>query len=214
LGSPEEGILEKDGERKMISPGEMGRNGGKSAWAGDESASSICLLREPGYRGNVRAVTRGNMSDRWKPVDARGFCSGTMAGHGVTILVIDDHDAVLDMLEEGLTASGYAVLKASSGKEGLRLFKENPVDAILCDLGMPHMDGWEVAAAITEACDRQGRGKPPLILVTAWAGQIDGDARISRLGIEAVLGKPVTMDALIRTVELEINKRRQEPAGS
>ncbi len=150
------------------------------------------------------------MCEHRKEVDARGFCSENGAGRRPTVLVIDDHDAVLDVLEGGLFAAGYAVLKASSGEDALGLFKENQVDVILCDLGMPHMDGWEVAGAVRDVCCKQGLDKPPMILVTAWADQIAGDERVGKLGIAAVLGKPVTMEVLVQTVEQEIDTRRRE----
>jgi CheY-like chemotaxis protein len=121
---------------------------------------------------------------------------------------------ILDVFEGGLATAGYAVLKAASGREGLRLFKENHVDMILCDLGMPRMDGWEVAEAIRDFCEELGLVKPPLILVTAWAEQIYGDERISKLEIDAVLGKPVSIDALLQTVAGEIAKRRRDSAGA
>ncbi len=149
------------------------------------------------------------MSDLWKPADAGLFRSGAMAGHGITVLVIDDHKELLDVLGEGLALYGYAVLTASSGQEGLRLFKENHVDMILCDLGMPHMDGWEVAKGICDTCNEEGLKKPCLILVTAWADQIEGDGRIGKLGIDAVVAKPVTLNTLLQIVEREIVRKNE-----
>lgn len=51
----------------------------------------------------------------------------------LTILIIDDLEILVDALKEGLMAAGYNVLSALSGHEGLRLFKENHVDIVLCD---------------------------------------------------------------------------------
>ncbi|MDQ7783245.1 MAG: response regulator [Desulfomonilaceae bacterium] len=150
------------------------------------------------------------MTDRGKPDDAKGLCSDKGARPGLTVLVIDDQEMILDIFEVGLTGAGYAVLKAASGSAGMKLFKENRVDAILCDLGMPHMDGWAVAKAIRHFCEENGVRKPPLIFVTAWAHEIDGDERIGTLGIDAVLGKPITMDALIQTLKHQIDKRGHE----
>ncbi|MFH1113542.1 MAG: response regulator [Pseudomonadota bacterium] len=147
------------------------------------------------------------MTDLCKPVEAGLFRSEAMAGHGITVLVIDDHKELLDVLGQGLALYGYAVLTASSGQEGLRLFRENHVDMILCDLGMPHMDGWEVAKGICDTCNAQGLKKPRLILVTAWADQIKGDRRIRKLGIDAVVGKPVSLNTLLLMVEREIARK-------
>ena len=52
-----------------------------------------------------------------------------------TILVIDDMEAVLDVLNAGLTRSGHEVLTASSGQQGLDIFSEYSIDLVICDLG-------------------------------------------------------------------------------
>ena len=59
------------------------------------------------------------------------------------ILVIDDDVLVLDMLYESLTSEGYDVLRASNGKEGLKLYRKEPVDLIITDLIMPEKEGIE-----------------------------------------------------------------------
>jgi CheY-like chemotaxis protein len=119
----------------------------------------------------------------------------------LTVLLIDDLAPVLEVFEAALTASGYKVLTALCGLEGLNLFRDNPVDIILCDLGMPRMNGWEVAKAIRNTCEKQKLPKPPFLLVTAWAYRIHGDREMAEAGVDAVLGKPVSLMELVQAME-------------
>ena len=59
------------------------------------------------------------------------------------ILVIDDDEQVLDMLYQSLTREGYDVLRASNGEQGLRLYRQEPVDLIITDIIMPEKEGIE-----------------------------------------------------------------------
>ena len=53
------------------------------------------------------------------------------------ILIIDDDPQILNMLRQTLEREGYEVIDASDGKEGLKLYRENPTDLIIADLIMP-----------------------------------------------------------------------------
>jgi CheY-like chemotaxis protein/signal transduction histidine kinase len=64
------------------------------------------------------------------------------------ILVIDDDSAVRDLFKNKLTKMGYAVAVAASGKEGLRLAKKLRPDAIILDVKMPGIDGWNVLSTL------------------------------------------------------------------
>jgi two-component system cell cycle sensor histidine kinase/response regulator CckA len=64
-------------------------------------------------------------------------------GKGETILLIDDEEMLLRIAEKALTGQGYQTMTASSGEEGLRLYRENmeTVALIILDLIMPGMGG-------------------------------------------------------------------------
>jgi DNA-binding response OmpR family regulator len=87
-----------------------------------------------------------------------------------TILLIDDEPDLLALLEVRLKASGYDVLKASSGEKGLEKVRENRVCAILLDIMMPGMDGFEALQRLK--ADPKTRGIP-VIMVSAKAHQED-----------------------------------------
>ncbi|QGM46900.1 response regulator [Methylocystis heyeri] len=65
---------------------------------------------------------------------------------GERILVVDDEAEILRCLRPALTACGYEVLSAESGKEALRAIAARAPDVVLLDLGLPDMDGKEVIA--------------------------------------------------------------------
>ncbi len=65
-----------------------------------------------------------------------------------TVLCIDDEPIGLVARKAILRNKGYEVLTASSGPEGLKLFKDNPVNAVVLDYAMPGMDGGQVAAEL------------------------------------------------------------------
>jgi len=117
------------------------------------------------------------------------------------ILLIDDDTKVLGALKDGLSASGHRVQIASSGPHGIELFTKaiaegNPFDAVITDLGMPGMDGRQVAEAlknINKQC--------PVTLLTGWGKQLDAQTTVIPY-IDAVLAKPPKISeiqALLRT---------------
>jgi len=57
------------------------------------------------------------------------------------ILVIDDEPSIRNLLSKIFKKAGYEVMLASSGKDGLQLFRENPADLIITDIVMPEMSG-------------------------------------------------------------------------
>lgn len=125
----------------------------------------------------------------------------------LTILVIDDMEAIADLMKSALTAYGHAVLTALSGEEGLEIFMENPADVVICDLGMPGMTGWDVGKRINAMCQERKVPKTPFILLTAWAGQQLETEKIARSGVDAVVGKPLRIQSILEVVHEVVEKR-------
>src|SRR3970040_2223579 len=69
------------------------------------------------------------------------------------ILVIDDDASSLNLLRMHLERDGYAVFTAGSGQEGLRLAYEHEPDAVILDVRMPGMDGYEVCGRLRDISD-------------------------------------------------------------
>jgi signal transduction histidine kinase/DNA-binding response OmpR family regulator len=64
------------------------------------------------------------------------------------VLIIDDDEAVLDLCQRFLAKEGFAVVMAQRGEEGIALAKKLHPTAIVLDIMMPHMDGWEVLSVL------------------------------------------------------------------
>jgi PAS domain S-box-containing protein len=116
------------------------------------------------------------------------------------ILAIDDMQLLLSMLKEGLTEFGQTVLTALSGQEGLELFKRHEVDLVICDLGMPELNGWQVGKAIKNLCREKGVPKTPFILLTGWSGQFDEEQKMIESGVDAIVEKPVDISKLVGVI--------------
>ena len=106
------------------------------------------------------------------------------------ILIIDDHrDAGLG-LQQLLELDGHRVALAYDGPSGLGELEDESFDLVLCDLGLPGMDGFEVAEAI-----RADRPDLPLFALTGY-GDRETAERAEQVGFDGRLVKPVDLDRL------------------
>ncbi len=110
-------------------------------------------------------------------------------GHGV-ILIIDDDRIILELLQDYLNQLGYAVAVATSGPEGLKLAKKLRPDAILLDVTMPGMDGWQVLSALKS---------DPLLsdIPVIMASVVEGQEKGLALGAIDYLVKPIGHEQLV-----------------
>ena len=107
-----------------------------------------------------------------------------------TILIVDDEPDVLTMISEYLSLEGYNILTATSGEKALRLAREHRPFAIILDVIMPEMDGWEVVQHLEEDLDTKDI---PVIIISVSADKGTGVA----LGAVGHITKPVNRDLLI-----------------
>jgi signal transduction histidine kinase/ActR/RegA family two-component response regulator len=110
------------------------------------------------------------------------------------ILVVDDEHEVGTILADLLSTIGYSAVHVSTGREGLALCESERFDAILSDLSMPEMSGWQVAAA----CRERYPGVP-VGLVTGWGNQLD-PGQLAEHRIRFVLPKPFNVAEVARQV--------------
>jgi CheY-like chemotaxis protein len=116
---------------------------------------------------------------------------------GAKVLVIDDEADGREMLMATLRLEGATVLGAGSGQEALDLTETETPDAIVCDIGMPSMDGYDFLRNLRQ---RQRFERVPVIAFTAYAGKGDRDTVLSS-GFDAYLAKPAVTEEVIDVLE-------------
>lgn len=127
---------------------------------------------------------------------------------GFRILLIDDVESLLKIMAKGLTRYGQTVFPAISGQAGLEILKSHPVDVVVCDMGMPVVDGWKVADEVRSFCCDTGIPRIPFILLTGWAAELSTSARnFANMGVDMIMDKPVEIPALIRAVAEVVSSR-------
>ena len=78
-----------------------------------------------------------------------------MGGRGGPVLVVDDYADIRELVTEILDSAGYAVIEASTGKQGLEMATADPsIRLLIVDVGLPDMVGTEVARAIRKVNPR------------------------------------------------------------
>lgn len=118
------------------------------------------------------------------------------AGAARTVVVIEDNEDAADLMEVWLTRLGHKVLVARTGPEGVALVIENMPDVVLCDVGLPGMDGTEVCRLVLA----QLAHPPLMVALTGWGMEHDR-ARTAAAGFQHHLVKPVAMDQLVALLE-------------
>jgi len=114
------------------------------------------------------------------------------------ILCIDDAAIALEASKELLKISGYEVLTAQSGKEGLELFLSHPIDAVVLDYQMPGMNGNRVASQM-----RKVKPRVPILMFSGY-----NQLPLNELGcVDAFLRKGESWSTVVSTLERLLNLR-------
>jgi DNA-binding response OmpR family regulator len=109
------------------------------------------------------------------------------------IMMIDDDETLLELLSGYIGSTGYRILTANDGLEGLEIIAENEPDLVVLDVMMPGIDGWEV-------CQRlQDISCAPIIMLTAKGDEID-KLRGFNLGVDDYVTKPFSFAELVARI--------------
>jgi CheY-like chemotaxis protein len=108
---------------------------------------------------------------------------------GLNILCVDDDPVLLKSLRDALEADGHTVVTASGGREGIETFREafesqQFFSAVVTDLGMPYVDGRQVANAVKSIAPNA-----PVILLTGWGQRLQAEGDLPA-HVDLVLAKP------------------------
>ena len=111
------------------------------------------------------------------------------------VLVIEDENDVRQLLSDILTDSNHDVETASSGSEGIELFKNREFDMVFTDLGMPEMSGWDVAKEVKKINE-----KIPVALITGWNVELD-TSEMKDKRVDLIIHKPFEINQVLRLVK-------------
>jgi two-component system, NtrC family, response regulator HydG len=118
------------------------------------------------------------------------------------VLVVDDHEEMVNVLREQLTEAGYAVDVATGGAHAIERLRRQPPDVILTDLRMQGVDGLDVLDAARELDPEL-----PVLIMTAY-GAIDTAVEAIKRGAFHYFAKPFQLDEVVLFVGRAIADRR------
>ena len=121
------------------------------------------------------------------------------------ILLIEDNADARDMARLGLELLGQTVFEAVDGETGIQMALADPPDAVIVDIGLPGLDGYEVGRRLREALG----GRTRLVALTGY-GQREDRRRVRDAGYDVHLLKPAGPADILRAVTTEETKTRED----
>ena len=116
------------------------------------------------------------------------------------ILMVDDDPSLVKIITFLLKDEGYDVISASTGLEALQILQQQWVDMLILDIGLPRVDGFEVARRVRET------NRVPIIMLSAD----DVEKEAWRAGVDAFLPKPEGVERLPTTIKRALDERRKK----
>lgn len=120
------------------------------------------------------------------------------------VLLVDDDPRLLTVLSDVLRSEGHAITTAANGEEALAVFDPAAHDVVITDLGMPRMNGWEVAERIKTRSPTTA-----VFILTGWGEGVS--AHESMQFVDRVIAKPVSAEALLEQLA-GLTRSRVPPA--
>jgi len=120
-------------------------------------------------------------------------------------LLVDDNQDAVDLLALSLTELGHDVRAAYDPRTALEMAREHPPDIALLDIGLPGMDGYELAAELRALRPHA----PPALIAISGYGQPADRSRSAAAGFSEHLVKPVDL----ATLQDAISRASLEPGG-
>ena len=121
------------------------------------------------------------------------------------VLIVEDDLGTRVMYRDYLVDSGFRIVDAHNGHQALAKARERPPDAIVTDLAVPGMDGFEFCRALKQSAGLQDI---PILAVTGHAEYLEQPDRFQQAGIAQVLVKPCPPDVLVRELRRLLDRSR------
>ncbi len=127
-----------------------------------------------------------------------------------SILVVDDDEAIRQMVGALLADEGYQVEMAPNGEEAIKVIRQRRFDLVILDILMPVMDGWEVASRML--CEDDTRDTP-IIFLTALSSYTD-QLKGWRMGCFDYITKPFDIGLFLMRVKAAVEKADKQRAAT
>ena len=119
------------------------------------------------------------------------------------ILIVDDEQDILEILPDVIRKLGYNPIVAKDGAEGLKQYREYPVDVVITDMKMPEMDGLALLKEIINL------DKHAIVILLTGYPSLDSAIRAMREGAYDYLVKPANMEELKLRIERGLERKSQ-----
>jgi signal transduction histidine kinase/ActR/RegA family two-component response regulator len=130
------------------------------------------------------------------PQEVRSHSFGDLGG--LHVLIVDDEADIRDLVAFILEQSGAEVTVATSASEALAALNQSLPDVLLCDIGMPEVDGYMLMRQVRALPPERG-GLIPAIALTAYAGESNQKQALAA-GFQLHISKPVEPEELVRAI--------------
>ncbi|BBH47275.1 transporter substrate-binding domain-containing protein [Pseudomonas sp. KU43P] len=130
----------------------------------------------------------------------------------LNVLVIDDHPANRLLMAQQLGYLGLSQTSAGGGREGLQTWREGQFDVLVLDCNMPHMNGYQLAAAV-RAEERRSKRPPCVILGYTANAQPEVRQKCLSVGMDDCLLKPISLRTLSQRLAAIPRRKQQAPFG-
>ena len=132
------------------------------------------------------------------------------AVRSLRLLLAEDNAVNQRLAVRLLEKRGHHVVVAGNGKEALEALERQPFDAVLMDVQMPEMDGFEATRAIREKEQRGGGKRVPIVAMTAHAMKGDRERCLAQ-GMDGYVSKPLQAGVLMAVIEDLVEGRAARP---
>ncbi len=126
-----------------------------------------------------------------------------------TIAIIEDESVLRDVLVKKFTHEGFTVFAAEDGEQGLAIVRDKRPDAVLLDIVMPKLNGYEVLRALSES----GKPLPPIIIISNSGQPVEIDKAVSLGARDYIVKAQITPEEVVAKVKNVLGSVPAAPAA-